>query len=75
MEDDYGSNVHAGLEKSACFYGVSALEFLVWRAFVIRDSLGIRLGQNFFVRLRELSALEAVCFREVPLYLMKRNGT
>ena len=52
MEDDYGSNVHAGLEKSVRFmecplYGVSALECPLWRSFVIRDSLGIRPGQNF----------------------------
>ena len=42
MEDDYGSNVHAGLEKNVRF-----MECLLWRGFVIRDSLGIRLGQNF----------------------------
>ena len=35
MEGDYGSNVHAGLEK------VSALE-----RFCYSDSLGIRPGQN-----------------------------
>ena len=48
MEDDYGSNVHAGLEKSVRFYGVSSLECPLWRGFVIRNSLGIRPGQNFF---------------------------
>ena len=42
MEDDYGSNVHAGLEKSVRF-----MECPLWRDFVIRDSLGIRPGQNF----------------------------
>ena len=47
MKDDYGSNVHAGLEKNVRFSGVSALECPFWRAFSIRDSLGIRLGQNF----------------------------
>ena len=47
MEDDYGSNVHAGLEKECPLYGVSVLECLLWRGFVIWDSLGIRPGQNF----------------------------
>ena len=42
MEDDYGSNVHAGLEKSVRF-----MECPLWRGFVIRDSLGIRPEQNF----------------------------
>ena len=42
MENDYGSNVHAGLEKK-----VSALDCPLWRGFVIRDSLGIRRGQKF----------------------------
>ena len=42
MEDDYGSIAHAGLEKSARF-----MECPLWRGFVIRDSLGIRPGQNF----------------------------
>ena len=41
MEDDYGSNVHAGLEESVRF-----MECSLWRGFVIRDSLGIRPGQN-----------------------------
>ena len=41
---------------------VSALECPLWRGFVIRDSLGIRPGQNF------LSVLErGVCFRRFPL--------
>ena len=61
MEDDYGSNVHMGLEKCP-LCGVSALECSLWKGFVVRDSLGIRPGQNF------LSALEDVRFREVPLY-------
>ena len=43
MEDDYPSNVHAGLEKSVHF-----MECPLWRSFVIRDCLGIRSGQNFF---------------------------
>ena len=42
MEDNYGSNVHAELEKSVRF-----MECPLWRGFVIRDSLGIRPGQNF----------------------------
>ena len=32
MEDDYGSNIHAGLEKSVHF-----MEYPLWRGFVIRD--------------------------------------
>ena len=65
MEEDYGSNVHVGLEKS-----VRLMECPLWRGFVIRDSFGIRPGQNFFfVRLREVSALEDVRFREVPPYI------
>ena len=42
MEDDCGSNVHAGLEKSVRF-----MDCPLWRGFVRRDSLGIRPGQNF----------------------------
>ena len=61
MEDDYGSNVHTGLEKSVCF-----MECPLWRGFVIGDSLEIRLGQNFLSVL-ERSALEDVRFSEVPL--------
>ena len=60
MEDDYGSNVHAGLEKSVRF-----MDCPLWRSFVIRDSLGIRPGQ-IFVRLREVFVLEDVRFRKVP---------
>ena len=41
MEDDYGSNDHAGLEKSVCF-----MECPLRRGFVIRDSLEIRPEQN-----------------------------
>ena len=48
MEEDYGSNVHTGLEKS-----VSFMECPLWRGFVIRDSLGIYPGQTF------LSVLES----------------
>ena len=42
MEDDYGSNVHPGLEKSVRF-----MECLLWRGFVIRDSLAVPRGQTF----------------------------
>ena len=42
MEDNYGSNVHARLEKS-----VRLMECSLWRGFVVRNSLGIRPGQNF----------------------------
>ena len=42
MEDDYGSNVHAGIEKNVRF-----MKCPLWKGFVIRDSLGIRPEQNF----------------------------
>ena len=42
MADNYGSNVHAGLEKSVRF-----MDCPLCRGFVIRDSLGICPGQNF----------------------------
>ena len=61
MEDDYGSNVHAGLEKSVRFR-VSALEKFCYKGFLRNSS-----GTKFFARLREVSALEDVRFREVPL--------
>ena len=67
MEDDYGSNVYAKLEKNCLLYGVSALECSLWRDFGIRDSLRIRMGGILFVLLREVSTLEDVRFREVPL--------
>ena len=57
MEDDYGSNVHAGLEK------VSALERFCYKGFLRNSS-----GTKFFVHLREVFALEDVHFRGVPLY-------
>ena len=53
--------------KKCPLYGVSALECPLWRGFVIRDSLRNSSGTKFFVHLRELSALEDVRFREVPL--------
>ena len=62
MEDDYGSNVHAGLEKSVRFR-VSALERFCYKGFLRNSS-----GTKSFVRLREVSALEDDRFREVPLY-------
>ena len=60
MEDDYGSNVHAGLEKSVRFmecplYGVSPLVCPLWRGFIIRDYLGIRPEQNFLPVLERCS--------------------
>ena len=62
MEDDYGSNVHAGLEKSVGFR-VSALERFSYKGFLRNSS-----GTKFFVRLREMSALEDARLREVPPY-------
>ena len=63
MEDDYGSNVYAGLEK------VSALERFCYKGFLKNSS-----GTKIFVRLKEVSALEDVRFREVPLYLAERSN-
>ena len=57
----FGSNVHAGLEKSVRFR-VSALERFCYKGFLRNSS-----GTKFFVRLREVFALEDVRFREVPL--------
>ena len=67
MEDDYGSNVHATLERSVRFiecplYRVSALEWFCYKGFLRNLS-----GTKFFVRLREVPALEDVRLREVPL--------
>ena len=62
MEDDYGSNVHAGLEKSVRFR-VSALERFCYKGFLRNLS-----GTKVFVRLRVVSALQDVRFREVPLH-------
>ena len=62
MEDDYGSNVHAELEKSVRFR-VSTLEKFCYKGFLSNSS-----GAKFCVRLREVSALQNVRFREVPLY-------
>ena len=61
MENDYVSNVHADLKKVSA-YGVSALERFCYKGFLRNSS-----GTNFFVRLREVSTLEDVRFREVPL--------
>ena len=69
MEDDYGSNVHAGLEKNVRFR-VSALERFCYKGFLENSS-----GTRFFVRLRKLSALEDVRFREVPLYFFLKIET
>ena len=61
MEDDYGSNVHVGLEKSVRFR-VSALERFCYKGFLRNSS-----RTKFFVRLREVSALEDVRLGEVPM--------
>ena len=62
MENDCGSNVYAGLEESVRFR-VSALKRFCYTGF-LRNSSRTKL----FVRLREVSALKDVRFREVPLY-------
>ena len=64
MEDDHGSNVHAGLEK------VSALERFCYKGFLRNSS-----GTKIFVLLREVSALEDIRLREVPLYNNHINCT
>ena len=61
MKDDYGSNVHVGLEKSVRIR-VAALERFCYKGFLRNLS-----GTKFFVRLREVSALEDARVREVPL--------
>ena len=43
-------------------FRVSALERFCYKGFLRNSS-----GTIFFVRLREVSALEDVCFRKVPL--------
>ena len=45
-------------------FRVSALERFCYRGFLSNSS-----GTKYFVRLREVSALEDVHFREVPLYM------
>ena len=62
MEDDYGSKVYVGREKSVRFR-VSALERFCYKGFLRNSS-----GTKNFVRLREVSALEIVRFREVLLH-------
>ena len=52
-----------GTWKKCPLYGVSALERLCYKGFLRNSS-----GTKFFVRFREVSALEVVRFREVPLY-------
>ena len=51
------------------FFRVSALERFCYKEFLRNSS-----GTNFFVRLREVSALEDVRFREVPLYLKVKTA-
>ena len=46
-------------------FRVSALERLCYKGLLRNSS-----GTKFFVRLREVSSLEDVRFREVPLYLL-----
>ena len=46
-------------------FRVSALEKFCYKGFLTNSS-----GTKFFVRLRVVSALEDVCFREVPLYFI-----
>ena len=66
MEDDYGSNVHVGLEIVSALWSVrfrvSALERFFYKRFLKNSS-----GTKFFDRLTEVSALEDVRFREVSL--------
>ena len=68
MEGDYGSNLHTGLEKYVrfieCPLRVSAWERFCYKGFLRNSSM-----TTFFVRLREVFALEDVHFREVPLYV------
>ena len=45
-------------------YGVSALERFCYKGFLRNSS-----GTKYFARLGEVSALEDVRFREVPLYI------
>ena len=66
MKDDYGSNVHVGVEKVSALRSVhlrvSALERFYYKGFFRNSS-----GTKFFVRITEVSILEDVRFREVPL--------
>ena len=48
-------------------FRVSALERFCYKGFLRNSS-----GTKFFVRLREVPALEDVRFREVPLHLLKK---
>ena len=54
--------------RSVCFR-VSALERFCYKGF-FRNSFGTK----FYVRLREVSSLEDVRFREVPLYLCNHEN-
>ena len=56
-----------GLKKVSTLWNVRFRVFALER-FVVRDSFRNSSGTKFFVRLREVSALEDVRFREVPLY-------
>ena len=54
--------------KKCTLYGVSALERFCYKGF-LRNSFGTK----FFVRLREVSALKDLRFREVPLQLKTKT--
>ena len=68
MEDDYGSNVHVGLKKSVRFMERPLFERFCYKGFLRNSS-----GTKFLVRLKEVSALKDVRFREVPLYIYIEN--
>ena len=57
-----------GTWKKCQLYGVSALERFCYKGFLRNLS-----GTKIFVRLRKLSVIEDIRFREVPLYLTKRR--
>ena len=63
MNDDHDSNVQAGLEKSVRF-----MEYPLCRGFYCTGFLRNSSGSKVFVCVREVSNLEDVRFREVPLY-------
>ena len=78
MKDYYGSNVHAGLEKSVC-----SMECPLWRGIVIRDSLGNRPRHDFLsvlesCPLQSMSALgrfhctqlATLCFYHIKPYIL-----
>ena len=58
-----------GTWKKCPLYGVSALEKFCYKGFLRNSS-----RTKFFARLREVSTLEDVRFREVPLYILVTYG-